>query len=230
MKCLVKFLLVFGLLIVGVKALWDWWVPVRTLNYRLDVTFEVNGQPVTGSGVQQLVVSRAIPLLGQKQATWRASGQAVPVDLPNGKTVYVLMASPRDDGSYPGGSGRFNLLVSDACKLQDKRGGRDWASYVKFVGDTRGTCNIQINHVPLMVVFLDEAKPATAVRVYPRNPAETLGVGVRFIGASLTITDASITTGIEERLAWLENYDSKLLGGKGSLSSLAYIYIRRDPN
>jgi hypothetical protein len=76
------------------------------LNFRLDVTFEVDGKQVTGSGVQKFVLALPIwsvfPDIGYDFDVY---GDAVIVDLPNRSSVFVLMNSPRDDGSVDFRSG-----------------------------------------------------------------------------------------------------------------------------
>lgn len=75
----------FAILYGAFQLLSELFIPTREIHYRLDVTFEVDGVPVTGSGVQKLVVSRVIPILETKQANWTLSGEAVIVDLPGKK-------------------------------------------------------------------------------------------------------------------------------------------------
>lgn len=184
--------------------------PVSTLHYRLDVTFEVDSKQVTGSGVQKLVVKR-VRGLSQKRASWMASGEAVIVDLPDRPDVFVLLAGPRPDGSYSGGPGGIDVLVSDACGLKERRGRRNWSEYVRFVGQVTGTCAVPEEELPLMVAFGDEADPTSVERVFPGDPEPVLGPGVRFVGASVTVTDAPVTTGIGGRLTWLSEHSSRRL-------------------
>lgn len=203
----------FAFLYFAVQLLSELFIPTREVNYRLDVTFEVDGVPVTGSGVQKLVVSRVMPILGSKQLNWSTSGEAVIVDLPKIGSVFVLLTSPRDDGIYTFATkGRFDFLFSDACQLLEKGEDRSWSSLVRFVGRYSGTCSILSKDLPPLVHFKDENNPATVERVYPDHPQDALGASVKFSQASLTITNEPITTGIQNRLKWLSNdYEKRLV-------------------
>lgn len=206
MRTFVKILVVLALLIALAWYVLDRMHPVSERHYRLDVTFEVDGVPVTGSGVQKLIVRR-VRGLSAKRAVWTASGDAVIVDLPGRGAVFVLVTTPTSDGTYTHGTkGRFDTLVSDACELKKKRGKRDWSEYVRSVGELTGSCAVPDNVVPLMVRFADEAEPGSIERVYPDTPETSLGPGVRFLGATVTVTDAPVTTGIGTRLTWLSKY------------------------
>ncbi|MBO6755806.1 MAG: hypothetical protein JJ902_05735 [Roseibium sp.] len=207
--------------------------PVSTLHYRLDVTFEVDSKQVTGSGVHRLHTKR-LRGLSQKMFLLTASGEAVIVDLPDRKSVFVLLTSPTPDGTYTGGvKGRYDFLLADACGLWEKRDELGPSGFVRFLGTVTGTCAVPEEELPLMVAFGDEADPTSVERVFPGDPEPVLGPGVRFVGASVTVTDAPVTTGIADRLTWLSEYPEPGLDSqdRSSTSRLARIlkhgYFRR---
>ena len=224
---LLKILLTIVVLFFGIRALWDWFFPVRTLNFRLEITFEVDGELVTGSGVQLYRVGRNVNPLAQGIIFHGIFGESVIVDLSNRPTIFALRARSRLDGQVVGG---YNFLVQNACKHVQKARGYSPAEYVRFVGRSNGSCDITLKDLPPLMVFKDEQNPTTAARVFPDHPETTLGSGVKFVGAKLTFTDEPVTIGIEDRLTWLGDYDSRLLGGDGSLSTVPYIYFRRYRN
>lgn len=179
------------------------YMPWRAVHYRLDVTFEVDGVPVTGSGVQKFFIIRdRVPLSPGVLNTW-TYGEAVIVDLPGKKSVYALMTTARDDGSYSGGPGAFDFLVIRACNLQEKNKRSGASSLVRLVGGLSGTCQVPLQDIPLMVSFENETDPTSVQRVFPDHPESTLGGNVKFLKASITITHQKVTTGIEQRLPWL---------------------------
>ncbi len=99
------------------------YMPWRSVHYRLDVTFEVDGVPVTGSGVQKFfIICDRVPLsLGV--LSMRTSCEAVIVDLPGKKSVFALMATAREDGSFRGRRIQFSghKSLQSAREEQQKR-------------------------------------------------------------------------------------------------------------
>jgi len=210
---MIRGVIILGLFAAVVGAYWLWErenYPVSRVHYRLDVTFVVDGQEVTGSGVQLLVVHR-VSGLGQKRAIWSTSGEAVAIELPGGQTVYALMTTQKPDGTYTGGIGSYQVLVSEACKLKERRGDRNWAEYVRFVGSITGACEVPRAISPIMVAFADETDPTSVKRVLPDAQEKVLGPGVQYKGTSLNFTDDTVSTGIDKWLPWLSEYPSRLV-------------------
>jgi hypothetical protein len=210
-KPLVKKCVVFALSAIGLWLAWNYYFPKSTLHYRLDVTFQADGVPVTGSSVQKLVVYR-VRGLGQRQAEWWTYGEAVRVDLPGHGAVYVLMTTPTPDGTYTFSTkGRFDFLVSWACKLKEQRGDRSWDDFVRMVGALTGECDVPKQYVPLMVRFRDENDPTTVERVFPSQLGNSFDDDVHFVGAEVKITDRPITKSINYYLNWLTEENEKRL-------------------
>ena len=195
------------LLIAGIAWFtWNRVFPTAELHYRLDVTFEVDGKPVTGSSVHKFTAKR-LRGLNSKQFLLTATGEAVVVDIPGRRSVFVLLTTPTPDGTYTGGTkGRYDFILVDACNLWKKRNELGPSGFVRFLDDFTGSCTVPNESLPLMVAFRDESDPTSVERVYPNNPESALGPGVRFIGATVSTTDAPVTTGIGKRLTWLSEY------------------------
>lgn len=199
-------LLFFGLFCYGFYKFYASLYPTADLHYRLDVTFEVDGITVTGSAVQKLSVIR-VRGLTPRAFNLTATGEAVAVDLPNSKTVFVLLASPTKDGIFTGSTrGRYDFLLPDACGLWKKRDELGPSGFVRFFENLSGSCSIEPEYLPLMVTFQDKADPNSVTRVDPDKPEKALGTGARFIDATITITDEPITTEIGDQLKWLSEY------------------------
>lgn len=202
---------------VGLRTAWEHYFPKSVIHYRLDVTFEVDGIRVTGSSVQELVVSRALGL-SEKRASWRAFGEAVVVDLPGHGAIFVLLTSPTVDSVYTGSTkGRFDNLIYDACSLKEKRAGKSWSEFVRMTGKLSGACNVPPEELPLMVYFKDISDPETIQRLIPEQVQERFGPNVDFVGATVTITEEPLTLGVGSRLPWLSDYpEPALVTGKPS--------------
>jgi hypothetical protein len=197
---------------------WNHFFPTSILHYRLEATFEVDGVPVSGSGVQKLVVYR-VRGFGQTRADWWTFGEAVRVELPGYGAVYLLMTSPTPDGTYTGSTkGRFDFMVSEGCKLKEKRGKRSWSDYVRMVGEVSGTRPIPDQSLPLMVRFGNEQDPDTVERVLPHELEKSFGPNLHFVSAKITITDDAVSNTIQKQLPWLSEYPEPHLAN-GPLSS-----------
>ncbi|TLP48982.1 hypothetical protein FDK21_04880 [Cohaesibacter sp. CAU 1516] len=107
---------------LGIVCTWDLFYPSRQVNYRLDVTFEVDGVPVTGSGVFQLTVWTQPELITFVSGGQETTGEAVTVELPNRSDLFVLMAVWDEEEwvSTSHASPRFDDLLYYACGVHDR--------------------------------------------------------------------------------------------------------------
>jgi hypothetical protein len=204
------FLLVLAAIIWG---LWSWFAPTSVVRYRLDVTVEVDGKPVTGSVVQELTVSTwPFHLPDNARIGYRLKGQAMVLDLPDHGTLFVLMELPMEDGRFQTSNwgNRYRFFIAKSCGI--KSNGMNFSTYVRSFSQLSGTCPIPREYVPLMVRFKDEADQTSVQRVFPDDFEAVFGSGTRFLGASLTFTDSPITTGIRQRLPWLSENTGRYLG------------------
>jgi hypothetical protein len=71
------------------------------------------------------------------------------------------------------------------------------------IRDTRGPIDIPLGALPLLVRFRDLNDPTTVERVDPFDLAGSFGAGVKIKRATIEITNAPVTTGIEQKLPWL---------------------------
>ena len=67
--------------------------------------------------------------------------------------------------------------------------------------------------MPFLVRFRDLKNPMSVEEVQPGNLAATFGGGARLLRATIEMTDAPVTTGIETRLPWLEGLKGGFLNG-----------------
>ncbi|GGB40326.1 hypothetical protein GCM10011316_10490 [Roseibium aquae] len=195
------YLIVFG---VTAWTLWSWFAPTAHVRYRLDVTLEVDGAPVTGSVVQEMTISSTpidlLPDAGQVSRNVR--GQALALDLPGRGTLFVAMTR-YCTGTTEWGQckGDYGYLVDQACGI--KREQPNFAVYVRRFKRLDGSCPLTADQLPVIVRFDDENDQSSVHVVRPEHLAAAFGAGVRFINASVTFTGAPLTTGLRTRLPWL---------------------------
>jgi hypothetical protein len=182
--------------------------------YRLTVEVETPEGLRTGSSVievhQTLVRAGGSP--ANQAVSWRLRGEAVAVDLPNGKTLFALLRSDNDPDwasriyilLAPQNNEEFEDALSGVTKLTGKRTlPRMWPP-VAFLEERSA--------YPIMVAFADLADPASVAIVDPDNLEATFGKGVRLKRITVELTNAPVTTGIEKRLRWwgmsLKNFEN----------------------
>jgi len=185
-------------------------------DYRYRLTVEVETPQGLRSGssvieVQQSIGRTTMSGFGE-QVFLRIRGEAVAVDLPDGRTLYALLRSSGDvewaARVIPFLSPDANddnplddlLLLEGETELP-----RTWSKPGPF--DNRSA-------YPMIVTFGDEAEPASVAQVNPDNLAASFGEGVTLKRVTAEITDDPVTIGIQTRLEWLPNYYDKMLDGR----------------
>lgn len=186
--------------------------------YRLTVEVETPQGLATGSSVievEQSMGSTAMSGFGQRISR-RVRGEAVAVDLPDGRTLYALLRSENniDWASYvmqmlaPDIEGEAWEEVFDNVLLLEGRGPitlpRTWPAQGHLEERTA---------YPMLVTFRDLADPTSVEEVDPDDLAATFGEGVRLKRITAELTEDAVTQGIEERLRWLPGTYSTMLDG-----------------
>ncbi|MFN3132184.1 hypothetical protein [Roseibium sp.] len=202
-----KVLVVLGLIGWGLLS---WFAPTAHVRYRLDVTLEVDGEPVTGSVVQELTVNHGLFRgMSGKLITRTVRGQALALDLPSRGTLFVTMAlycpGKTEWGQCKGG---YAYLIDESCSIKREEG---FAAYVRRFKRLDGSCPIAKNQLPVMVRFEDPLRSETAQQVLPQDLGTAFGSDVRFVSAGLTFTDIPLSTGIDNRLPWLSKHPESAL-------------------
>jgi hypothetical protein len=193
-------------LAVGLYLAWGWVFPSGTLRYRLTVDVEADGKVHTGSGVIEVTFRRHgwsdTQTLGVHPTL---KGEAIPVDLGERGTFFVLLQKAPDRGA-----------VSDPAYLPlqafDLESGGLTGDKLRRLGSVSARATVK--DLPLMVRFRDLKEPMSVERVDPGNLEKSFGSGVRLIRATVETTRDPLTTGILKRLPWLPEYHSKLFDGR----------------
>ena len=185
-------------------------------NYRLTVEVETPQGTSTGSSVIWVRAVRTPDWVNPEGRGNRAKfkGEAVAVDLPNGKTLFVLLqteSGASDAADYP--ILAFNNELQGSADMVD---GYQWLSTsqgqsaqmprTELVLPNGGT---EVSAWPLLVMFEDIADPTSIKRVDPDNLTASFGVGYRLKSISVTIADEPITNRIINRLGWLFDKNRK---------------------
>jgi hypothetical protein len=211
---------------IGSAGFYELWNS-KAYRYRLTVEIEDNGTVYTGSTVWEIFVQNKADWVPQSGGGhMRVRGQAVVVDMGAKGLVFVLLKeNPEDYLSSP------EYLVPKLIPIFDES--TMMLEKAKHYASHRLAAEVPANRLPLMVRFRDINDPMTVERVNPITMSN-VGQGVRLKRATIeTVSSglwplnaiglwgAPITTGIEARLPWLDQYYDQRLDGQryGNLDS-----------
>ena len=164
--------------------------PAYTYRYRMTVEVTVNGVVHSGSSVVEVTVQKQ-PEVGDAPAqVSHVRGEAVFVDLGDGRNVIALLASGPNgsDVDYPYGLVprlfRTSYDEHDLPKLAGLRGRRD----------------IPENKLPTFVTFADLNDPKSVRVVKSDEFSQVFGPNVRLSDARIEMTNEPVTRGIEQKM------------------------------
>jgi hypothetical protein len=123
-------------------------------------------------------------------------GQAIPVDLPNGKTIFMTYEN-------------YNHFQHEISV--------PWTREFKILKGKK-VFFVEKERYPIIVLFKNLDKPSSAVEVIPGNEAETLGKGYAIKNIYFEETNDEPNGDIMSRLPWLKNLESNL-DGTGIINS-----------
>jgi len=179
-------------------------------DYRYRLTVEVETPEGLKSGFsvieveQKLVGGGSDPGAGQSLSL-KVRGEAVAVDLPDGRTLYALLRSENDIEW----AGRVYLRLNPC----DKGEAACEDNVLEVTGEQTlprmWRANVLQNErsaYPMFVTFDDEADPTSVKLVDADDLAATFGEGAKLRRITVELTDDQVTKGIEDRLGWLGEY------------------------
>lgn len=188
-----------------------------TYRYRLTVEVDTPEGLRTGSSVIEVETDRAgqnaIPTPGR--VTHRLKGEAAAVDLGEPGVLFALL---RSESEVDWANNVMFLLAPDPPQDSEDR----FAARFDAMLDMEGPIELpryfpDVAHLrdrparPMLVTFGDIDDPTSVERVDHDGLAATFGEGVELRRITVEMTDDPVTTGIEERLGWLEHTTGTLL-------------------
>ena len=190
--------------------------------FRLVINVETPDGPRVGSGVIEVRWS---------DSSFKVIGEAVPIDLPNGETLFVLLQS-RGDVDWASKSvtwipedlrKSWAMPKSEGGPPASERGKFFWHNVAAFRGTvpvprTRKLPSSVVENYPLIVRCADANDPSTIAEVDPDKFSKSLGSGYSLVSIIATFTDAPVSTGIRKRLPWIDDYDRRDARLNGSTS------------
>lgn len=198
-----------GLGLAVLLAGWQF-LPPTSAEVRYKVIVEVDDNGVTRRGASVWSWRLGTPLLALATPySGKFQGEAVAVDLANGRTLFALLKDAK------GGEGSMVMLperlfgdIAREERGEPKKFASDRIRDLRDIASNTGErqvldCATPQRLRPMLVIFGDIAKPETVEQVDPCASEALLGSGVKFRRFVIEITDEPVTTGIEKRLPWL---------------------------
>jgi hypothetical protein len=189
------------------------------VRYKVTVEVDTPQGVRSGSSVWSWRLSR--PTLALASAyDGKFSGEAVAVDLPNGKTLFALVSGQelipeRQFPELPTQPRETEDRVADIREIASSIGAKKQIPCEKRTGDERGSERMDFRFDCLMLVsFADVAQPTSVFAVDYHDPVASLGKGYAIKGIMVEITDAPVTVGLREKLSWLGEYPEPALDPK----------------
>lgn len=193
-------LVVLGVIIGGIVLWYKSSFPTYTYRYRIIVNVDTPDGVRSASSVIEVRIQTQ-PKVGDVGAYYHhVRGEAVFVDLGNGKNIIALLAGG-PNGSYVDYPqyvvpGHFGGGYSDEIL----RG------YVNLTGGWALPLN-EPKRLPTFVTFTDLNDPLSA-RVVPPNQFESVfGPGTRLRDVTIEMTKDDVTRRIEGKIGWIGKYD-----------------------
>ena len=179
------------------------------VRYKVSVEVDDNGTSRAGSSVMSFKLSKAsIALASPYNAEFK--GEAVAVDLGNQQVLFALLKDEDGGlstmpvlaetvfGDLASGSERIHTIRHIASK-------NGLARELPRFGPRNSVSREPFVQYPLLVRFRELDRPESLEAVAPDALDQAFGPGVKLKRITVQITDEPVTSGVKNRLPWLED-------------------------
>lgn len=197
-----------SLAVVGCGLFW----PAETLRYRMTVVVDTPSGERSGSSVIESTIIDYPSPSGISGIRNELKGEAVAVDLPEGRVLFALLVPQIGSNSTGYHARLFRRAVERDPVLRkefDQKTLNDWELFRQGVRKREMNVDLVPADFPMLVTFDNLADPTSAALVDPDNLSATFGAGVSLQRISLTTSEEPVTDSIEERLDWLSSIYSR---------------------
>lgn len=188
------------------------------LRYRLTFDIETPQGLRRSSGVLQVTTDLNPIWAPGPQTDAHLTGEAIPISLPNGETLFAVLRGPGTDLLNLSRQA-FRPLVDTPEFKQNGRTYYDLGKQNRFLISSKPSAELSMDQVPLLVRFRDMRDPLTVEKVDPADLPRRFGAGYRLRRVTVAITDEPITRGIEKHLPWINTIKNASLDGSKYFSS-----------
>jgi hypothetical protein len=211
------FKLFLALLILAVGGAFWWKLRPVSYRYLLTVTVDTPRGARIGSGVQE-IGGRAvlIKLPDGEAAKVDLRGEAVPLEISEGKYLFALLTSEGEESIIPAVQSAFDPEYrrggdGNIATIQKVAGARDITTHP--LARTNSFEQGERPFLPRLVTFKDIQNPRSIVEVEPDGLAAEFGAGTVLKSVTVAKTTAPLTHTIIRLLPWLGSKPSTLDAG-----------------
>jgi hypothetical protein len=160
--------------------------------YKLTIAIDVDGVRHTGSSVVEVTWEKQSQILiPVPRFVSSTHGEAVTIDLGEGRLVFgILGTAEKDDPKTPS-----QYIALKAFGLDSDAG-------IPLIAKQKRIRKLEGNDIPMLVTFDDLNDLRSGKKLSPENLSATFGSGVKFVDASVEMTNDPVTQGIERKLPW----------------------------
>lgn len=193
----------------------------ETLRYRLTYEVEIDGEIRSGSGVVQVRVWERPKSLGTSGVGFDVTGEAVIVDLGNGRYLFSLLSGRAVRTSSWGGHVTTpDKLIWLAFDGQSS----DIPDSYDFLNRTRPSVELPFRILPALATFGDIDDRNSIRLVEPDDLATHFGTGTVLRRVTMEVTGDPVTDGrIEEILPWLDDWQGWVNTPEKSFSRYSFV-------
>jgi hypothetical protein len=199
-----KALGVLAVIVFGLVVAYQLAYPTYAHRYRLTLEVETPDGVKTASGVIEPQLITQPTILTDRRSHSGLMGDAVFVDLGNGKNVTALLASGPNASNF----GAPLRLAIEAFEIPNC--GEAFCQW-RAVSHATGRRDLPARLIPTLVTFSDVNDPETARVIEPGEFETVFGPGYRFKRAWIEMTDDPVTRGIKKRLPFLHAHRKELM-------------------
>jgi len=186
-------------LIIGSGVAFCWiGYPIYTYRYRIIVDVNVEGKSVSAQRVIEVQIHTQPNLLANPTIRPTVRGEAVFIDLGNGRNLVALLASG------PAGSNVDYPTRVVPATFKVSYGDSDLPKLAAL----KGRADLPASMMPTLVSFSDPKDPKSVHLLKPNDLGDALGQGAVLQNISIEMTSAAVSAPqIVAHLPWIGNYE-----------------------
>lgn len=196
-----------AILVLAVLVLVTWYkltFPSYTFHYRLAVEVEVDGEVREASGVIGIYWEQLpAPLPDMNSSKLTAFGQAILLDLGEHGCILIPVNTNTRFAGTSTYAIPFRAFLADEPPAY--RGPPHTPDGVRKTLRSSGRVQLAIDNLPQFIWLRNSSDPDTAQVVQIDEFPITIAPTVRFIGAWVEITSDPVSSGLEDKLPWLND-------------------------